>query len=158
MRIYCDSNVFIIAVERSGPVADAIWRLIERAGALTRPVITSELALAEVLVKPLADHGGPAKFSTGTGPGTTASTYVDILTTTPGVKLIPVARDVLILAAHQRADAMAIKLPDAIHLATAESQDCTHFVTADRQLLRTRQFKGIGLDAAALDALAEAFK
>lgn len=153
MRIYCDTNLFIVAVERRGPVSDAIWKLIERAGEGRRPLITSELTIAEALVGPLAEHRSPT--TPGATPITTGATYLDVLTNTRGIELVPVDRSILVLAAYQRAESKAIKLPDAIHLATAESPSCTHFITGDRRLLRNKPFESVDLTTSGLDGLLE---
>jgi predicted nucleic acid-binding protein len=51
-----------------------------------------------------------------------------------GFEVQPVSRDVLIEAAGLRAHRASIKLPDAIHIATARMSSCTFFVSDDRRL------------------------
>jgi predicted nucleic acid-binding protein len=128
MRIYLDTNVLVLAVE--GSDADdlhrALWELMSHNPGLLQ-LVTSELSLAEVLVKPL--ELGLAKV---------ASTYCELVTDRAGLGVIPVDRDILILAARIRGDDRSIKLPDAIHLATAEREYCSMILTDDQQLTRKR--------------------
>jgi predicted nucleic acid-binding protein len=82
-------------------------------------VVTSELSLLEVLVKPLrlADRMLESLF-TGTLYGT------------PDFSCVPITRSILRAAAQLRADA-GLKTPDAIHAATALESGCALFVTHD---------------------------
>lgn len=52
----------------------------------------------------------------------------------PDVMSLPITVPVLERAARIRANWLSIKLPDAVHLATAIEHSCGAFVTADRQL------------------------
>ena len=81
--------------------------------------VTSELALSEVLVKPIAD-GDLHKIQA----------YYNSFRNGKGLTVMPVDRSVLIEAASIRASTN-LKLPDAIHFATACLTNCTHFVTND---------------------------
>jgi predicted nucleic acid-binding protein len=47
---------------------------------------------------------------------------------------VPVARDVLFKAAHLRANSKSLKLPDAIHLTTAQEKKCRFFLTSDERI------------------------
>ncbi len=129
MRIYLDTNAFIASVEglEQADIHHALWKLFllseERGGVL----VTSELALAEVLVKPLE-----------MGRATLAAAYCSIIDTGPGLSVIPIDRTIVILAAHVRKDDRSIKLPDAIHLATAEREECSVILTDDRQMMAKR--------------------
>jgi len=53
--------------------------------------------------------------------------------------VVPVSREVLIAAAHLRADAN-LKLPDAIHVATAQLTGCEQFLTNDTHVPTLRGF------------------
>jgi predicted nucleic acid-binding protein len=81
--------------------------------------VTSELTLAEVLVKPIRD-----------GNSTARDTYDRMLRTKPFLSVLPINRDILVDAAGLRA-ATSLKLPDAIHAATALLRGCTTFLTND---------------------------
>ncbi len=83
-------------------------------------VVTSEIALAECLVKPFADKDIFA-----------VETYLTLLGEQPKLPVIPISRPILISAAQLRAETK-LKLPDAIHVATAKWAECSAFVTSDR--------------------------
>jgi predicted nucleic acid-binding protein len=84
--------------------------------------VTSELTLAEVLVRPLRD-GNTAR----------QRAYEQALSDRPQLRLIPVDRAVLLAAARLRA-AGNVRLPDAIHVATACAARCDVLITNDRHL------------------------
>ena len=91
-----------------------------QAGSLT--AITSELTLAELLVKPCRDKATKQQEKYKTAIASRNNFYV-----------MPVLRDLLVEAAAIRADTQ-FKLPDAIHIATAIRTNCTTFLTNDKQL------------------------
>jgi predicted nucleic acid-binding protein len=64
--------------------------------------------------------------------------YKTFLTPTPALEVIPISRDILEEAARWRATTK-LKLPDAIHLATALGSSCDSFLTNDDV------FRGLGL-------------
>ena len=70
-----------------------------------------------------------------------AAIYADLVEERPGLRVVSVDRSILILSAFHRAEDKAIKLPDAIHLATAEQTVCTHFISGDRGLRPSRHYK-----------------
>jgi predicted nucleic acid-binding protein len=121
-RVYLDANVFIYALENLPPcnqAAAAILRAIEE-GALAG--VTSELTLAECLVKPLQ-----------TGNDESVQVYEQSIRPRQHLTVVPVSREVLIGAARIRAGSAA-KLADAIHLATDRAQGCDVFLTNDQRL------------------------
>jgi predicted nucleic acid-binding protein len=81
---------------------------------------SSELTLAECLVHPLAANDTRL-----------ASAYERFLGGETELELVPLDRHILIAAAHFRA-LTKMKLPDAIHVASAMSRGATVFLTADR--------------------------
>ena len=81
--------------------------------------MTSELTVAEVLVKPKRD--GNAKLE---------EAYRRFLLPTKSLRNSPVSREILEAAAGIRATS-ALKLPDAIHWATAMIKHCDSFLTND---------------------------
>ena len=118
-RVYLDTNIFIYALE-GYPVFRAVLATLFEAldrGELT--AVTSELTLAEVLVKPLLDHHAERQAA-----------YLQALQPSASLQIVPVSREVLIAAARLRADAH-LKLPDAIHAATAQFTGCDQFLTND---------------------------
>lgn len=127
--IYLDTNCFIYSVERIDPyraVLDTLWKAISDEHVT---VITSELTLLEVLVKPLKEKD---TF--------TAAIYRVILRHSPDVHMIPVTQSVLEKAADFRAN-LNLKTPDAIHAATAISHGAVLFVTNDIAFRRVPDLK-----------------
>lgn len=121
-RIYLDTNIFIYALEgypifRS--VLTTLFNALDR-GELT--AVTSELTLAEVLVKPLLDHHAERQAA-----------YLQALQPSTSLQIVPVSRDILIAAARLRADTN-LKLPDAIHAATTQLTGCAQFLTNDTRI------------------------
>lgn len=82
-------------------------------------VVTSELTLAETLVGPIKANNLLIQ-----------QTYRSFLTTTAILEVAPVSRRILEAAAQLRATTK-LKLPDAIHLATALQYQCDSFLTND---------------------------
>lgn len=121
-RLYFDTNIFIYVVELPKPLSKRQADLFEHIdrGAITP--ITSELSLAECLIAPLAS--GDARL---------AANYEGLLGGDAPVVLVPIERDILIMAAHICA-MDRLKLPDAIHIATARTAGATIFLTADRRI------------------------
>ena len=87
-------------------------------------VVTSELTLLEVLVKPLQ-----------AGDATTATLFRTVLKYTPDVQMLPITQSVLEEAANLRAT-LGLKTPDAIHVATALLDKSMLFVTNDSAFRR----------------------
>ena len=117
---YLDSNVLIALIEpvaaRTAGQADFIAKF-DRGEFFA---VASELALSECLVKPLAD-----------GNAHTAAAYHDLFSASSSLLVMGVTRAILVAAANLRARSR-LKLPDAIHLATATEAECIAFVTNDR--------------------------
>ena len=122
--VYLDANGFIYSIERIDPyraMLDTLWLTVS-AGQVT--VVTSELTLLEVLVKPLK-----------VGDATTATLFRTVLKHTPDVQMLPITQSVLEEAAQLRAT-LGLKTPDAIHVATALLNGSMLFVTNDSAFRR----------------------
>ncbi len=122
--IYLDTNSFIYSVERIDPyraILDILWQAVS-VGQFT--VVTSELTLLEVLVKPLK-----------VGDTAIAETFRTVLRHSPDVQMLPITQTVLEKAANLRAT-LDLKTPDAIHAATALLNGCVLFVTNDSTFRR----------------------
>lgn len=119
--VYLDSNLFISALEQSGPVSDGARHLLSSIDNGAIRAASSELTLAEVLVGPFrrADRA-------------LSQTYSEIFSSADQFAVCPVTRPVLEEAARIRSIFQKTKLPDAIHLATARLNNCRFFVTGDR--------------------------
>lgn len=124
MRFYCDANIFIMAVEgRAGQIGLA-GDLVTAAMDERCTVITSQLTLGEVLVVPL-------RFNETE----TLEAYRSLLGgACPGILVRPVDAEALGEAAALRARHPRLKLPDAVHLATARLNRIDWFVTNDARM------------------------
>lgn len=118
-RIYLDTNIWIYALEGFPAFIQELTALFQSIDQGNLEAITSELTLAEVLVKPIQN-----------GNVTQQDTYKQAITSHSHLQVIPVQRDLLIDAAQLRVTAK-LKLPDAIHAATALRSQCSTFLTND---------------------------
>ncbi len=118
-----DANILIRAVEGSeaDTVSNACRHLVFDNPPPTA-FIVSELILSEVLVLPMRE--GNVELT---------RFYRRLLTDLRAFRIIPVSRAVLIDAARLRS-VSTLKLPDAIHLATATRTSCAAFVTLDKAI------------------------
>ena len=94
--VYLDANGFIYSIERIDPyraMLDTLWLTVS-AGQVT--VVTSELTLLEVLVRPLK-----------VGDATTATLFRTVLKHTPDVQMLPITQSVLEEAAQLRATSVS---------------------------------------------------
>lgn len=126
-RLYLDTNLFIYAVEAISPFAEQVRPLLQVADHGEIQLVTSLLALAETLVKPcrIQDEW-------------LIATYRRLFTQPPsGLVVLPLDADILESAARLRAATSGLRLPDAIHLATAELAQCDVFLTNDKRLRNT---------------------
>jgi predicted nucleic acid-binding protein len=121
-RVYLDTNIFIYAVEGYEPEAAFLQGLLAALEEGRFAAVTSELTLAEVLLKPF-----------GLGREDAVATYTELLTPSERLIVPPVGRAILVEAARQRA-ALGMPMPDAIHVATALAAGCELFLTNDRRL------------------------
>ena len=122
-RVYLDSNVFIAAMENPGAHSDHAWWILNAVEELKIAGVTSEITLAEILVKPME-----------LGDRELAAAYEQILAAGPNFEVLQVRRDILIEAARIRGRRSSIRLPDAIHVATAVACACSHFISDDQRL------------------------
>ncbi len=121
-RVYLDANVFIYAVEAVAEYAVAIETLFGRLEEGSIVAVTSELTLAEVLTKPFEARNLDI-----------ARIYEDMLMPSAWLSVLPVERAILIEAARLQSE-LALRLPDAIHVATAVAAGCTAVLSNDRRL------------------------
>jgi predicted nucleic acid-binding protein len=122
--IYADTNAIIYRVERIEPYLTAAAPLWDALDAGLMQVVTSELTLLEVLVKPLRD-----------GNMTLVSLFRTVLFGTTGLTSLPITRTILESAAQLRA-AHLLKTPDAIQAATALAAGSSLFVSNDAAFRR----------------------
>ena len=121
--IYFDTNVFIYSIEGHEEYYGWLEGLFKYVYEQNIQIVTSELTLAECLVKPVKD-------------GNTAAikAFKDYIKSNELMAVKTVSREILIRSATVRSE-LGLKLPDAIHMATAINQGCMTFVTNDRKLI-----------------------
>lgn len=141
-RIYLDANVFIAAYESKHARGDHAWRILAAIEDGEFVGVTSELTLSEILVKPIE-----------LGNYELAEHYQSIISTDAGFNVPAVDRPVLIEAASLRAVRRSLRLPDAIHVATARLNACSHIVSDDRRLPYAPGLALVQLGADSLDAI-----
>jgi predicted nucleic acid-binding protein len=122
---YLDSNVLIYALE--GAAASerrrGLRQLFQDLAAGGTRACASVVVRTEVLVHPL--RSGDTRL---------ADLYNVLLSGRGALEVLAVDQGVADMAAELRAERSALRVPDALHLATAVFHGCTHFVTGDRRL------------------------
>lgn len=129
MRLYLDTNILITLNEGDGPVRQLLEILLVRGFENGFRFATSTLTFSELLVRPYRDNKvelAKNYHALAEGP-----IWLDILSVTP---------DVLDRAAVIRAMVSKIKLPDAIHLASASQDGCDGFLSSDLGLSNLSAF------------------
>ena len=125
-EVYLDSSSLIYSVERHEPylgLLTPVWQEAER-GQLQ--LVSSELALAEVLVRPVRERNAVL-----------ISRYRDVFASAD-VRLVPALRQTWEDAARLRAD-HGLRTPDALHAATALQEHCDLFITNDTDFRRVTE-------------------
>lgn len=89
--VYLDTNIFVYACEGFPEYADTLRELFTAIDTGTVSAVTSELTLAEVLVKPFMDGNTQLQ-----------SLYRDSIRNSSLLSVCPVTRDILIEAARLR--------------------------------------------------------
>src|SRR3954470_23613442 len=117
-RIYIDTNIFITLVESSPP--DSLRGVMDSIESGRALAFTRDLTIAELLVHPYAE-----------GDDARADTYIAMICTSDSMRVASVDRETLIRAARLRSLRRSLRLPDAIHVATAELADCGIFLSND---------------------------
>ncbi|WP_298609926.1 PIN domain-containing protein [uncultured Thiothrix sp.] len=133
-KIYLDSNIFMYALEGHELYAGVLQQLFHYIASEQIAVYTSDLTLAECLVMPLKLANQPL-----------ADLYKMHLTSHAGLECLALSREVLMQAAQLRAD-LNIKLPDAIHVASALLSECDSLLTNDRGLRAPAHLKTLQLN------------
>jgi predicted nucleic acid-binding protein len=131
--VYVDSAIFIYTLQseqRYFTILNVFWEKFQ-AGKIQ--IVSSELALMEILVQPL-------KLSDSQR----VKGYERFLTES-NIQLMPINRQILKEAAQLRS-IKRIKTPDAIHASTAIHYGCTIFFTNDRGFQNTPGLQVLILD------------
>lgn len=121
-RLYLDTSIFIYFVEGHARFAPTLIDLFRKIDASEIGAFTSELTMAEVLVKPLAE-----------GKAAVAAAYERLFEPTSKLSAIPKSREILRRSSSLRAS-YPLKAFDAIHVATAIEMDCAFFVSEDKRV------------------------
>lgn len=120
--VYFDTNVFIYSLDGYEEYYGLLKTIFSHIAENHLLVVTSELTLAECLVKPVKDENKEA-----------TKQFEQYIQTSEIMKVKPVSRGILRQSANVRAE-QGLKLPDAIHMATAIDQCCKTFITNDKKL------------------------
>ena len=121
-RDYLDTNIFIYALEGFAEFRDILQELFEHIDRGRLHAITSELTLAEALIKPLQDRSQERQ-----------NAFEQALQDSATRTIVPISRVVLIESARLCA-LSGLRLPDAIHATTARLTGCSSFLTNDQRL------------------------
>ncbi|MDD1729838.1 MAG: PIN domain-containing protein [Methanospirillum sp.] len=122
-QIYLDTNIFIYALEAFPEYVNTLTSLFTALDEGNLKAVTSELTLAELLIKPLITKNDHLQH-----------VYQETIQSSDNLEVIPISRQIFIDAAKIRAQSTTIHLPDAIHLASAKACYCSSFVTNDKRL------------------------
>ena len=131
-RVGLDTSIFVYALERRSPFAPAAEAVLQAVIERRPTAAISTLVVAELLVVPYRAKRPDL-----------ASQYVQYLVAFPNLTLLAPGVEVCRVAASLRGNTAALKLPDAIHLATAIEGKCDRFLTND---LRLSRFPDIPVD------------
>ena len=117
-RIYVDSNIWIYFLEGHPAFAPEVRALFLAADKASARLLTSEIAIAECLIKPAKDRD-QLKIAA-----------YDTLFTRPVVEILPID-GALTRRAALAGGALGLKLVDAIHYVSALEAGCGYFLTGD---------------------------
>jgi predicted nucleic acid-binding protein len=121
--LYLDTNIWIYALEGYADYISFLTDLFGQIDEGNLQAFTSALTLAEVLVKPFMDKNVERQQA-----------YQRTLQNSAHLQIIPITRLILIQSAELRAAENYLKLPDAIHVATALAVHCDAFLTNDKRI------------------------
>lgn len=140
VRLYLDACIYLYVFEGNSRDKQYLRRLLLPRSTGGRTFLcTSELSMCECLVGTLKSGGSAS-----------GTIYENWSATNAVHEVGPVNWNVLFRAARLRARHNGLKLPDAIHIATAIAFGCSHLLTNDKrlgtryELAETRSFAGEG--------------
>jgi len=133
-RIYLDTNIFIYLLEGFQQYHLLMDEFINGLENRKFSCFTSELTLAELLVPAFKKENSHIIYE-----------YKKILNDPELVTLVSTTQDIYIHSASNRAN-FNLKLPDAIHVATAQSIDADIFLTNDKKIRTPNNMEIIILD------------
>lgn len=121
-RVYFDTNPIIYFVEQNNAFAQAVAPLFELIGTGHISAYTSEFTLAEILIKPSKDNLQQVVMA-----------HKELLLDPDLFTLTKTHRDLFVNAA-ELAGSAGLRLPDAIHMASALENHCHYFITNDKRI------------------------
>lgn len=121
-KVYLDTNIFVEAFERVDRQSP-IWKVLNAIEGGELDAITSEITFAELLPKLIID-----------GEADLIALYERLFSEGGIFDAVPITREVLFEAARIRAVRLSVRLPDAIHLATAVHAGCSVVLSNDQRL------------------------
>lgn len=132
-KVYLDTNCYIYFLEQNPNFYSLVLPIFEAAMNGHYQIVTSELTLAELLVRPYQLERLDI-----------VATYREFLTDVDLMVLCPISLNILDHAASIRAE-YKTALPDAVHIATALDTQCDVFVTNDRKMKGIHQLRPVYL-------------
>jgi len=133
-NIYIDTNIFIYILEDFPQYNSIIKEFIDALENKYFSCYSSELTLAEILVPAFKKRDFNIIFE-----------YKKILNDSNFVTLIPTNQDIYIYSASNRAN-YNLKLPDAIHVWSAQFSNCDIFLTNDKKIRTPNHIEVIFFD------------
>ena len=132
-RIYVDTNIWIYFLEGHPTFAPKVRALFVAADTSSCLLSTSEMTIAECLVKPARD-----------GDGRKIAAY-DALFGNGAIEILPLD-GALARRAAICSGALGLKLLDAIHYVSAREAECRYFLTADGRFKSGAEMTVIGIE------------
>lgn len=132
--VYIDANVLVYIVEATEPFRSHLEQFVEAIDAGRVRCVTSEITVAEVMFKPI-EADDPK----------TIEHYARVFSPRSPLQLSPVHRAIIDRSVKLCAGG-GLKLVDAIHVATAEATNCSHFLTADQRIRLPESIQALAPD------------
>lgn len=135
--IYLDACAIIELRREPTEAGRALTNLVVDASGTDTLLVTSELSIIEVFVKPLEGFLDRTLADETPDSRSQYEWYNENLVADGALfQTLPIERRILLEAALIRAAIKSMKSPDAIHAATAFGSQCSHFITGDVRLAR----------------------
>lgn len=126
-KLYLDTAPFIYFLEKSSLYFDQIRNFFIECKNRNIPLFTSAITIEEYCVFPLSQKNKQAVFN------------FDTFLNGMNVDVVPADKSIAMKAAEIRAKYKGFKALDAVHLATAILNECTAFITNDKQLSQIQE-------------------
>ncbi len=131
--VYIDANGLIYSVERIEPYRTLLEPMWQQAQDGNISIVSSPVLVSEVLVKPLQVGNTEIEMQ-----------YRELFASN-AVRLLDASHEVFEDTARLRAET-SLKIPDALHAATALRAGCALFITNDTDFRRVRELPVVVLD------------